>query len=286
MNNKLTDVCSPYSYIHADKFTCLTNENISLLKEEWNKRHPNNKINSNDPREIWEEMNTYMKHYLCENERCWVRKLISNSDIKRDIFSESFAPSMPHHWKKKPNAWLSDIDISRVMRQFEVAHSDFLFIGPSPIDYDVYDEDKNQYVWPELKDFNLTDYLNKTPPKSRIGIVFNLDDHKGVGTHWVAMFIHITDRKIYYFDSNGNTIPANIKRLVDRIKSQGKKHNMNFTLSCNYPNEHQKKNTECGVYVLFFLKTMLNENNWKLFKNDRISDEEIHKQRAIFYNTV
>lgn len=277
--------CSPYSKIHAPNYSCLTEEKLNLLKEQWNLRHPNDKIITNNEREIWDELSYYMAKYLCTNEKCWLRKLISDLDIQTAFMYESFAPTMPSHWDKKPNAWLSDMDITRVMKQYESTYDDFIFIGPTPIDYDACDKRKDEWVWPELKFFRLNKYIDYQPiGKTKIGIVFNLDHHTGEGTHWVALFIHVTEGKIYYFDSNGNTIPSKIKKLTDEIKVQGNQRNIKFTLSSNYPKEHQKKNTECGVYVMYFIIQMLLHNNWKHFKKDTITDEEIFKYREKFYS--
>jgi hypothetical protein len=277
--------CSPYSKIHAPHYSCLTKSKLDTLKDQWNLRHPGNKINTTDEREIWEDLSYYMVKYLCNNEKCWLRKLISDLDIQNIFLLESFAPTMPSHWKKEPHSWLSDMDITRVMKQYESTFDNFVFIGPSPIDYDVYDKVKNGWVWPELKEFTLDKYIEHQPVgKTMIGIVFNLDHHQGKGTHWVALFINIMEGKIYYFDSNGNSIPSRIKKLTDTIKTQGKLKNIRFTLSTNYPKEHQRKNTECGIYVLYFIISMLIHNNWKHFKNETITDEEIFKYRKEFFS--
>ena len=45
---------------------------------------------------------------------------------------------MPESWKKKPNEWLSSVDITKVMKQYGSAYRDFEFLGPSPIDYDTH----------------------------------------------------------------------------------------------------------------------------------------------------
>jgi hypothetical protein len=278
-------ICSPYSLKKSSDFSCFTYENLLLLKHYWNIRHPNNIIETNDYYEIWEELNYYMKIYLCESEKCWLRKLVNDLDIKHDIFSESFVPNMPKEWKNKPRTWLSDLDISKVMKQYELAYNNFIFIGPSPIDYHNFDDTHQKWVWPELKFFSLDKYLKSQYKQHKyIGIVFNLDKHTGTGTHWVALFINLEENKIYYFDSNGNNIPSNIKKLTETIKTQGKKYNKKFSLSVNYPNTHQKKNTECGIYVLYFIVNMLTKNNWKHFKNEKISDDEIFKYRKIFFN--
>ena len=50
---------------------------------------------------------------------------------------------------------------------------------------------------------------------------------------------------------------------------------------------HQTKNTECGVYCLYFIITLLTgENDWKRFITRRITDEEIMKYRDIYFNSV
>ena len=42
---------------------------------------------------------------------------------------------MPVEWKTNPTAWLSTIDINKVMKQYE-KNSDFVFLGAVPIDFD------------------------------------------------------------------------------------------------------------------------------------------------------
>ena len=282
---KKQDNCSPYAKLHAGSFTCFTSENLHVLKDQWNTRHPQNKILTNDDRNIWEELNTHMKEYLCENEKCWLRKLVRDMNVQTNIFDESFVPSMPAHWKQKPRAWLSDLDISRAMKQYEDAFPNFIFIGPSPLDYDACNKHKNDWVWPELKLFDLKKYIYHEPhAHMKIGIVFNLDNHTEGGSHWVALFIDILKGKIYYFDSNGDTIPKKIRSLTNVIKSQGKEHDIDFTLSTNYPTEHQQKNTECGIYVIFFLTNMLMKNNWELFKKGSIPDDDIFKYREKYFS--
>ena len=113
-----------------------------------------------------------------------------------------------------------------------------------------------------------------------------MDKHTEGGSHWVSLFINMIEDRIYYFDSNGNFIPANIKRLVDKIKYQGKIMNRKFILSTNYSNRHQQKNSECGVYVIYFMIQMLLYNNWNKFKHGKITDDEVFKYRNKYFNDV
>ena len=99
-------------------------------------------------------------------------------------------------WKKNPEEWLNSVDIEDVMKQYEKKVPTFMFIGPSPIDFDkhlLYGE----CVWDELCKFKLENILKKG--KNKIGIIFNLDPHYKNGSHWISMFIDIRKKFIFFF---------------------------------------------------------------------------------------
>ena len=106
------------------------------------------------------------------------------------------------------------------MKQYERYYKNFLFIGPSPIDFDAKLVD-NECVWEELCKFDLKKIIAKN--KNKLGLIFNLDPHYKSGSHWVSMFINIPQRYIFYFDSNGDKMPEEIKILIERIKSARKR---------------------------------------------------------------
>ena len=100
------------------------------------------------------------------------------------------------------------------------------------------------------------------------------------------MFINLTKYEIYYYDSTGVGIPRQIQKLVDNIKKQQLLINKNksFTLHVN-KNEHQLKNTECGIYSIHFIINMLtNKKSWNDFQKHRFSDKYIEKYRKIYFN--
>jgi len=270
--------CSPTSKY---KYTCYSNKSLHLLKEHWNFRHPDCKITTNDNYKIWEQLKNYMSS-LCKRESCWLKHLIENN-LNNELLQYTFAPKSPYSWKKKPTTWLNSLDIENVMMQYERQYSNFEFIGPSPIDYNT----KKLYgecVWNELCNFNLKKTIEKK--KNKIGIVFNTDPHYMDGSHWISMFIDITKQKIYFFDSVGDLPPKQIFNFVKTITKQGLKINKKFKFIMNHPIEHQEKNTECGMYSLFFIITMLEGGNFKkifLDKNKLIKDNDmIHLRKQIF----
>tara|TARA_Y100000816_G_scaffold176075_1_gene126946 strand:+ start:15284 stop:16198 length:915 start_codon:yes stop_codon:yes gene_type:complete len=274
------------------KNSCLTKELIFDLKNEYNKKYPNNLIEANNPKKIWNELNKKMKS--CNSEDCWLIQL-SKPEIKDKIYSIIFSPKKPKSWDKNPNEWLSNFDILNVLVQYEDTFPEFEFLGPSFIDFDKTLLSKNyKCVDNDLCKFNLKDQIDKK--KYKIGIIFNLDEHTQDGSHWVSLFIDIDNEFIFFFDSVGTKIPSEIKKLVDRIIHQGKnlKNPIYFTFYENHPMEHQFGDTECGMYSLFFIITLLTHkiNSKKkslsylinFFKKKRITDKQVENLRYIYYN--
>ena len=273
--------CSPLSEtkssIHEN--TCYTSEGLVKIIELWNVRHPDNKFTSNNPHEIWNFMKTQMEN-VCDNEMCWIRQKFAENDNKKLL--EHFAPKAPSTWEKKPYEWLSSVDITKVMKQYEKAYPNFSFIGPSPIDFDKrlhYDN----CVWEELCKFDLNKFIKKNVNK--IGICFNTDPHDKGGSHWISLFIDITKQYMFYFDSNGIKAPKQIKVLVDRIKEQGKQLNIEFEYSDNSKLTHQKLDGQCGVYVLYVIVELLKEAKTpEYFQTTRVDDKLMKDYRWIYYN--
>ena len=201
--------------------------------------------------------------------------------VDEDI-KDSFAPMQPREWIKNKVEWLSSTEILDVMTQYEKSYKHFDFLGPSPIDYR--EEDMGGCVWEELCRFDLHNMIKRG--KTKIGIVFNLDTHDKPGSHWVAMFIDVRHRGIYYFDSTGDAMPTYLNQFVTTIMNQGKKLNMHFHFRQNHPKEHQQGSTECGIYVLYFIVHMIHHGNFKMFnsKNHTIPDKMMEELRDDFFN--
>jgi hypothetical protein len=248
----------------------------------WNSRHPDKKITSENNEEIWSQLKSYYAN-ICNKESCWVRQMTKNSKLEKELL-DAFAPESPKEWIKNPNEWLSSIDILKVMNQYEKKYKCFDFIGPSPIDYDTH-KLYNECVWEELCHFDLSKHIKKGHTK--IGVIFNLDPHYKSGSHWVSLFINIKKKTIFYFDSAGDKIPAQIKKFVNTVIKQGKQLSppINFKFDQNYPVEHQYGNTECGIYSIFFITHMLEDKiTGHYLKTHILKDKYIEQFRHIFYN--
>ena len=72
--------CSPK--LDKKDYTCYTDKSLYKLKKFWNVRHPDSPIKSNNSKEIWSQLKTYMGS-MCGNEACWLRQkfIVNHQDI-------------------------------------------------------------------------------------------------------------------------------------------------------------------------------------------------------------
>lgn len=271
--------CAPSKTVKD--YTCYTDESLIKLRNLWNSRHPDDKIDTNNSKEIWGQLKDKMNN-VCDKESCWLRQNFIKNNLDTQLSHYTFAPKSPASWKKNKNEWLSSIDIENVMKQYEQTYSNFAFLGPSPIDFDV----KQMYgecVWEELCKFDLKHYISNG--KNKIGIIFNTDPHYKDGSHWIAMFIDVKKKYIFYFDSNGDAAPKEIDVLSQRIKNQANSLGINMEITGNYPKEHQQGNTECGMYTLYFISELVKDNKTPdYFKQHTITDHDMEELRTKFFN--
>jgi hypothetical protein len=272
--------CSPKNSGEKLDYSCYTASALHKLKEAWNARHPDEPIDTNNPRQIWERLRKYMGD-SCESEMCWIRHQCLKHNMDTSLLSDMFAPTSPEQWKKNPQEWLTTVDIQKVMSQWEKADKDFKFLGPSPIDYDTH-QVFGECVWEEICKFDIKDTIKKG--KKKIGLIFNLDKHTQPGSHWVALYIDIPKEKIYYFDSYGDDIPKQIHKFAKTVKQQGAGINMDFDIKIN-KKRHQYSETECGMYSLYFIIQLLHDTQFKTFQLEKVPDRKMIRLRKEYFNS-
>jgi len=273
--------------------SCLTSDTLKQLKEYYNDSHPDTPITQNTPSKIWISLKRRLK--TCDREDCWL-DLITDNTVRNTIDNYIFAPDQPDSWKNKPNTWLDTNDIHKVLLQYQDSHPKFRVIRPTPIDFDAKIGGllEDNCVTEELCNFNLTNEINSG--KTKFGIVFNLDKHNQSGSHWVALYIDTDAQITYYMDSVGDKSPKEIKQFIQRIKEQAASIDIDITHHETHV-PHQRGNTECGMYCLYFIITMLtgDNDNVKLnnmndrisfFKGSRIPDKYISEFRNKYFNKM
>ena len=274
--------CSPSSEKNSPEYSCFSNNAIMEIGRKWNMRHPGSKIKLDNPRNVWLHLRNQMRE-SCHTESCWIRKHLSNAFPElRELINHSFSPVAPESWRNNPIEWLTTDDINKVMKQYEKAYKCFRFYGPSPINYSQILED-GMCVWPELCDLNIRELMKEGIFK--IGFVFNTHPHYKEGEHWISMFVNLRERYIFFMDSNGHLPPKQVRKLIANIKKQCKTLKIPIKVIYN-KTEHQKKNTECGIYSLF---TIINLLTGKMYPTDltkeRIPDEKMIELRNKYFNS-
>lgn len=191
-------------------------------------------------------------------------------------------PKAPKEWSVNREEWLSSDDIDALEANYEELFPDYFYVGTVPIDFDLQSETRKCIV-SALCSMQLPALAAKG--HTRIGIVINTDPHDGPGQHWVAVFCDIRPEleypRITYFDSYATSPEAELKTLMKRWKEQWDAtgaHAKGMKLTFN-KTRHQYKDSECGMYCLYFHYACLLE----IPMGARIPDDVINSFRNLLF---
>lgn len=276
---RIKKVCAPHK--EDDTISCFDKETLISMIKNYNKKNKSEKIfgklslselKKKSRRELWIALHNAFKGN-CDDERCWKDTYFNNMKI----LNKDLKPLYPESWNSNKNEWLSTSNIEKVCSQFEDKYKDFMFIGAVPIDFD--DKVNNKCVVDDLCKFNLTKFIKSK--KHRLGIIFNLDPHYKDGSHWVCMYADFKKGYIVFFDSYGYKPVPQIQNLIDRLKEQNEMRDVSTTVHYNTL-RHQYKYSECGMYCIYFIKSMLEGKKYSIM-NNLIPDDKMEKLRTVFY---
>lgn len=293
MPKKIVDTkCAPDK--EYDKGSCFTKDSLVQIATEINKKTSDKIDTSLDKKSLVDEIEDKLED-KCDNQICWTKLpfLAKVDDIK-----STFRPVGPDSRKE----WLSTIDISKVMEQYENKYHDFEYLGTVPSDFlnlSVLGFDKLDF-----------DELIKKG-KTKIGMVINLDEHTEPGSHWVSLFADLKHYKMYFFDSFGKKPIRNIKRFINIIVSFLYKKKFGnpvpikylesacekFDKLCNSVQEallkidiryneekHQRTTYECGVFSMNFILRLLDGDDFDTITNKPLNDKQINKCRSVYFS--
>jgi hypothetical protein len=213
----------------------------------------------------------------CSTQKCW-GTLDFVKYMDKELFTEYKKYTMrPNTLPGGRFTWLSTFDINDVMAQYEMKYKNFKFFGAMPMDFaDLDYYEINHVDYKKLYDSGIT----------KLGIIFNLDNHNQAGSHWVSYYCDLAKGCIFYFDSFAvkpeRRVRALMRKQVRFMQSLGKNIN---DIKCDYNKvQHQKGSSECGVYSLRFILKMLSGEDFYELCNDPISDKRINKCRSVYFD--
>jgi hypothetical protein len=249
-----------------DDITCFEYEDLLVIANAYNQYNQNQKyfkkinlLKKPTKESLWKSIHKRLSHY-CEKETCWIEQdfihKIQNPDLKSKLQHLVFKPKAP----KGKYSWLSTKDINNIMYQYQRLYNDtFVFLGALPSDI----SRVAKINFSQIKRF-----------KPYVGIVFNTDRYLKPGKHWVCVFINNTKKTIDYFDSVGKKPNKFIREFLDHFRD----YNVCFNKT-----EHQKNNSNCGVYCCFFIIERLKGKSMDQINEKIISDKEMTQYRDILF---
>ncbi len=205
---------------------------------------------------------------------------LDTAEITR-LQTQYLRPKQPDSWKNDPDLWLDSNNIADVMKQYEEVHPDFEFLGPFPIDFAAPDpstETKDKCLINEICNLDLK--KNLATGKTRIGIIYNLDPHYKDGSHWVANYIDLKNHKCYYFDSYGYETPSQIEKFMQWLTLQDPKMKLAYNAR-----RFQFRDSECGMYSMYFVIRMLMGEDFKHFCHRAPRDGKMLYLRRWLFST-
>ena len=219
-------------------------EEIRHLRTVYNKEHSKEPdIPDGTPEQLWKSLQQRF-HSKCTSGRteCIISHMLTR-------------PKAPDAWITNPTDWLSSVDIERAEKEYEKLFKNFIFLGCIPIDFDL-KSPTGKCLVDVLCSISIKDLYKKN--KTKIGIVFNTDVHTGPGQHWISLFCDIDpdleEPRITYFDSYAQKPEKEIQKLMKRWKDEWDQtgiHSKPMATTYN-KTRHQFKDSECGVYCLYF----------------------------------
>ena len=270
--------------------SCFTLDELHKIANDYNSKYPNEKVKLYPSKSQMLTTLTEKLNQFCPDQTCWATlKFLKNKDDLKMAFK---APGPSGQFE-----WLSTTEINDCMERVMKIYPDFLFIGAVPIDI----EDLDEFG---VRSLNY-DKLVKKMGKTKVGIIYNLDEHYKSGSHWVAFYIDFIQKRIYYSDSSGKPPEQRVRRLVKKIAEKfyfddtGKKMN-NLPVDSfmnDSPNvleqkydirwnklQHQYGGSECGVYSINFITRILRGDTFDEIHKNRIKDAEINICRKTYFS--
>lgn len=206
------------------------------------------------------------------DERCMLEKLgVGPAGAMAKRLLQDLRPAKPAVWDKDPDQWLDNHNIAAVMKQYEEIYPWFRFYGVHPIDFSA----PSPYKKGSAKECLIPKMCSIEIPGLRregiryAGVIFNLDNHLGSGSHWVSLMIDASPKTpgVYYFDSYGMKPPKQVWVFMQDLSIEEPRAVLGYN-----GRRFQFGNSECGMYSMFFLICLMHGYPFAKFVKRPVAD--------------
>jgi hypothetical protein len=293
--NREDEKCAPSKKYDETVGTCFSLEQLQKMAESYNKIN-SDKITITDNKKNMLRQLIRKLDATCSSQVCLLEKQFVRDIDDFDLIHNTYRPL----GTVKRYQWLSTSDINKVMIQYMELYKDFVFFGALPSDFQ-----KIQVPVPYNNFFQLlTNMFNDR--KYRLGYIFNADKHNESGSHWMGLFANLKKNQVYFFDSaEDHSKRKPMKEITDFMKTIAVWCYQNNVAKGSSPSDlcslpffktdkniveqhvdvrfnrvqHQKANTECGVYSLNFIIRLLQGDSFDTIVNRPINDATMNEFR-------
>ena len=188
---------------------------------------------------------------------------------------------------------LHNENIDGVLREWAAANKDFYNWGFNMIDFEKYRG--------TLARYSIIDVLNGDAPLDlgKFGgvvkrpckfaaCVLNTDNHHGKGKHWFAVACDCRKEpySVEFFNSSGNAPVAEVIDWMEKTKAllMKKFPNIHIEEYSNTGKRHQFKDTECGLYSLYFIRRRLDGHPFSDFLSNKYWDKIMTEFRKFCFH--
>jgi hypothetical protein len=203
----------------------------------------------------------------CGTEACLVEAVLPSAAAEKELQTR-FKPEGP--WRGR--ALLSNVDIDGVLDRWAIEFPRFYHCEFAMMDFE---------TAARFRKFRDADLLAIRARHDTFACVLNTDVSSGPGNHWVAVFVDMRGSPwtIEYFNSAGNPPPVAVTRWMEK-RAAALRARAQTEVATVTSTEHQMKDTECGVYALFYIRRRLEGAPPSAFMGDRLPDDEVNAFRA------
>lgn len=202
-----------------------------------------------------------------------ISALGANTVIKE--LNENFKPPGPVDWSLFNN-FVED----NVMRHLSRWDKTFLGLDVNLMDFEDYGGSLSKLQ------FTNDDIVYNGKTYKSFGCVVNTMKMSGDLTrvgHWVAVFGDFRNpqaKTIEYFNSSGRSAPSEMWSWMNKSAKS-----VEHCTALNVSNiQHQKSDTECGIYSVYYITARVCGLAYKKFRETTISDERVNKFRKNMFN--
>jgi len=184
------------------------------------------------------------------------------------------------------NTWLDSGQITHILDNFKTQTNEKFFnMGFGTVDFIKPTCDYKEFN--KLKNVTLNELIKNG--YSTAGAVINTDECNGRGIHWFVVFIDLRNEdeiRLEYYNSVNSEMPVNICEFFKKLRSEYEKSNTKIRpvkICSMLPRNHQKENSECGVYSLYYIRSRLDGISGDDIIKSELSDDVVHEFRSVIF---